>query len=214
MSLTDLVVAPFRFVENEFESIVTSVYDQYHRMTKKSNFELSTLYLKGVPLYGCANGALVYLNQPDIGGLLGGGIIIWISFQFSVPFMKMNRLAEKSLEEIPDGTMDVYMEKYKSWVKNYGRAFLFTSLDSLAQNFFGESVVNYVWRSTLDQDLPSFYGTLITSLLAFGFYTSAIDTNNPKKSSVVEFFRNLRRPIPQPIEIPVEEKRLVGTKVA
>lgn len=187
MSITGKLTAPLRFVENEFEALVGTIYTAYKKRYGRDNYSLSEFYIQGGSVF--LSGSIFFQSG--------------MSFQFYTTAVCMGiysyviepwrnnhqRQLEKELTDAREPIKNRKLEKYKAISKGIGRLFLAFSVDRLADYFFDYSILGLlVENPTLN--LPELALTFSSILFAFGHYTSAIDTNNPKKSKVMQGLRN------------------------
>ncbi|MBI3027812.1 hypothetical protein HYY70_06910 [Candidatus Woesearchaeota archaeon] len=180
MSLLSKVTAPFRFVENEFEALVHSLYSVYNKRTGRDQYSLSNFYFDGAAFY---MGLETFLRKglvPEI------GFYLLCSPGFRIlnnEFKSEDGLSAKSTE----GAKNYLREVNRAFMKMMGRAALTDYIATVPLITYSDL------SSTKLFDLSIPFGYLTLSLLAFGAYTSAIDTNNPKKSKIAAKVREWRQ---------------------
>ncbi len=181
MSLLEKVTMPFRFVENEFEALVGSMYQSYHNRFGKDQYSLSNLYLDGGFLYQWAPSIMTdFPSVLNAAGLAGAGACIWAGHY-------MNNVAK---QHDSDGIQNAetakneIREHLRSLTKSGGRAFLVIAIDNTLDATLGYSLQRLTGTRDLNPSLYAYFNRHAFHLLALGYYTSSIDINNPKKSKI------------------------------
>lgn len=179
MSL-EKILAPLKFVENEIESVVESIYSKYNEKTGNDQFQLSNTYFVGwfVMSQGQAlfNNDFVLSNEMWVFAGIFGAITGGICF-FNNMYSKMNKTHNESNE----GTKNSQVALWQNSMKFLGRL-------GMGLATFG-LISKYIDPNSSFIDAP--FGAIDILCYTLSGYTAAIDTNNPKKSKILEKARDL-----------------------
>ena len=191
MSTIDTILKPFKFVENEVESVVAKVYEVYHDKTGDDQYGLSGHYLTGAFIYSSASVIL------DLG--ISSEAALATVFFGAVNYgtdrnNKSNRKLDQETSNSPELVKNRIREINRTIQKFTGRALLLASLDVISYETTNYSILcNYI------QSLPNNVGnnqslafaTLALPLMTLAAYTSCIDSNRPVKSKLAAKIKGL-----------------------
>ena len=203
----ELLLKPFRLVENEFESFVNGLYSVYSRRTGKSQYELSNFFAVGAVVYNSAKKILE--NNIDSLERVIENVVIWDLYISLGTFYFFNNMAKSRVKKLKNSDSllkDPFIEYQKIYASILARTGLFLLwLDALTS---GLSMVAPTYLPD-ENPLLKHFGTMTLLLITLSGYSGRIDTNNPKRSKVMEAARNglsyLTARIPQkaPVKIPI-----------
>ncbi len=198
MSLASKLSAPFRFVENEFESIVNNLYVIYNKKFERSNYFLANFYADGATAYLIGTYILPQGVTFETAALsIAQSYVLWFLHR------ENNRAGEleKSLLGNTEGVRNQIVEEWKWEMKQMGRFFLIFGIDSILDKVTGYSLLHIGGQSGIE--LYDIFGVAYSILFALSGYTAAIDTNNPKKSRIVSFAKSLLpQKVPELVPLP------------
>ena len=181
MSTIDAFLKPFKFVENEVESVVAKVYNIYHDKTGDDQYGLSNQYVNGAFIFYAAkkivNEGISVENGVEIafGGLLAASCHYMNNKHRKVD--QKNRTSStpiKNYEREIDRMVD----------KSIGRIALLMTADCILEQTTGYSTRDFHGLEPDQTNLTNMLEITQLSLVAFYAYTASIDTHNLAKSKL------------------------------
>ncbi len=199
MSLVEKVTAPFKFVENEFESAVNSLYTFYNKKTGRDQYSLANFYADGAFAY--SSGSLLLHEGLT---LRSASLIVLFGYYLGFIHRKNTRAGklEENLQTMNESIKSLEREYWRGQMKLMGRFFLFLSANSVVDYVSGYSIYN-IFGAESHITIDRLFNTFSSLLWSLSGYTSAIDTNNPKKSRIVSFAKSLLpQKVPELVPLP------------